>query len=107
MIRRPPRSTLFPYTTLFRSLYRLDPTHGAWLDKRGNPTCPVGPVVKGCRVDLPPVQALVRAAAGHAFAGTREGVYAEDGDALNVCDMTRSVSTLLLLAARGYSSGEP
>src|SRR2546430_13807035 len=25
MIRRPPRSTLFPYTTLFRSLVRLDP----------------------------------------------------------------------------------
>src|SRR5690349_23699221 len=24
MIRRPPRSTLFPYTTLFRSLARLD-----------------------------------------------------------------------------------
>src|SRR2546430_5243531 len=43
MIRRPPRSTLFPYTTLFRSLYRgvrerlfslpddlpVYPTHGA------------------------------------------------------------------------------
>src|SRR2546425_6969636 len=27
MIRRPPRSTLFPYTTLFRSLFR-DPTVG-------------------------------------------------------------------------------
>src|SRR3712207_7203790 len=25
MIRRPPRSTLFPYTTLFRSLVALDP----------------------------------------------------------------------------------
>src|SRR3712207_8642714 len=25
MIRRPPRSTLFPYTTLFRSLVRVDP----------------------------------------------------------------------------------
>src|SRR2546428_8202503 len=25
MIRRPPRSTLFPYTTLFRSVERLDP----------------------------------------------------------------------------------
>src|ERR1041385_9571063 len=25
MIRRPPRSTLFPYTTLFRSVLRLDP----------------------------------------------------------------------------------
>src|SRR2546429_9954619 len=26
MIRRPPRSTLFPYTTLFRSLFALQPT---------------------------------------------------------------------------------
>ena len=26
MIRRPPRSTLFPYTTLFRSKYKLMPT---------------------------------------------------------------------------------
>src|SRR5258708_24478247 len=25
MIRRPPRSTLFPYTTLFRSLHAADP----------------------------------------------------------------------------------
>src|SRR3712207_8364315 len=28
MIRRPPRSTLFPYTTLFRSVRRLRPAHG-------------------------------------------------------------------------------
>src|SRR4051812_49893520 len=27
MIRRPPRSTLFPYTTLFRSAYRDQPAH--------------------------------------------------------------------------------
>src|SRR5471030_3478667 len=27
MIRRPPRSTLFPYTTLFRSWYRRRPCH--------------------------------------------------------------------------------
>src|SRR2546430_10453390 len=27
MIRRPPRSTLFPYTTLFRSVYPLDGRH--------------------------------------------------------------------------------
>src|SRR3712207_7835482 len=26
MIRRPPRSTLFPYTTLFRSVFQADPT---------------------------------------------------------------------------------
>src|SRR2546430_12159038 len=36
MIRRPPRSTLFPYTTLFRSLWLLrgirreDPVQRAW-----------------------------------------------------------------------------
>src|SRR6266566_859983 len=29
MIRRPPRSTLFPYTTLFRSGHRLEPRVGA------------------------------------------------------------------------------
>src|SRR2546425_9638670 len=28
MIRRPPRSTLFPYTTLFRSGYRASGGHG-------------------------------------------------------------------------------
>src|SRR2546427_7827262 len=28
MIRRPPRSTLFPYTTLFRSELREGPEHG-------------------------------------------------------------------------------
>src|SRR2546422_5740821 len=32
MIRRPPRSTLFPYTTLFRSLEELDARH---VDARG------------------------------------------------------------------------
>src|SRR5437868_14761202 len=44
MIRRPPRSTLFPYTTLFRSLFRRMISHsrdrrchGAW-----RPTFPDG-----------------------------------------------------------------
>src|SRR3712207_7705065 len=30
MIRRPPRSTLFPYTTLFRSVLQLTGTNGHW-----------------------------------------------------------------------------
>src|SRR5256886_11476629 len=30
MIRRPPRSTLFPYTTLFRSDVSVDPPRHAW-----------------------------------------------------------------------------
>src|SRR5258708_17600678 len=32
MIRRPPRSTLFPYTTLFRSLKCLESTHATVAD---------------------------------------------------------------------------
>src|SRR3989475_2270434 len=32
MIRRPPRSTLFPYTTLFRSDHATGPEHRAFLD---------------------------------------------------------------------------
>src|SRR5260370_21588801 len=34
MIRRPPRSTLFPYTTLFRSLATLLADRGAWQPAR-------------------------------------------------------------------------
>src|SRR2546427_2241075 len=38
MIRRPPRSTLFPYTTLFRSrLPRVRDREGALLPKKGAP----------------------------------------------------------------------
>src|SRR2546427_9356859 len=39
MIRRPPRSTLFPYTTLFRSVVEILATHVA-VD-RGAPVTPV------------------------------------------------------------------
>src|SRR5256885_2392917 len=31
MIRRPPRSTLFPYTTLFRSLHQINPLRLDWI----------------------------------------------------------------------------
>src|SRR2546426_6427812 len=38
MIRRPPRSTLFPYTTLFRSLVTVDSywRNGALVDHKAN-----------------------------------------------------------------------
>src|ERR1044072_8002848 len=35
MIRRPPRSTLFPYTTLFRSAYTFDGSASYFFDKTG------------------------------------------------------------------------
>src|SRR5256885_9842156 len=40
MIRRPPRSTLFPYTTLFRSC----PCRRASLARRAGGACPADPV---------------------------------------------------------------
>src|SRR2546425_7141597 len=50
MIRRPPRSTLFPYTTLFRSLLGIPITAGAGvqkalhLGKTGLPAGELGPL---------------------------------------------------------------
>src|SRR3712207_7129869 len=35
MIRRPPRSTLFPYTTLFRSMRRRQRRLGGWFEHDG------------------------------------------------------------------------
>src|SRR5882757_4253899 len=50
MIRRPPRSTLFPYTTLFRSPARLPRRRGRWWacalsSPAGQPGVAVGPSV--------------------------------------------------------------
>src|SRR3712207_6869204 len=56
MIRRPPRSTLFPYTTLFRSRRRPRPRRGARRadrarDRRARPAAvaPVGEPVRHLR----------------------------------------------------------
>src|SRR5439155_23389432 len=46
MIRRPPRSTLFPYTTLFRSLRRRLRRAGTPTDESVYPAAPHG---RGCR----------------------------------------------------------
>jgi murein DD-endopeptidase MepM/ murein hydrolase activator NlpD len=90
-----------------RGLYRLDAGRRMWLDKKGRPACPVAPEVKGCRADMPPVQVVVSAGPGRAFAGTREGAYAEDGDALSVCDIAPAVTALLVLAPGTYAAGRP
>src|SRR3989442_1347414 len=47
MIRRPPRSTLFPYTTLFRSLLLLLAVAAGWLARRLGLPAVVGYLVVG------------------------------------------------------------
>src|SRR3712207_6859891 len=49
MIRRPPRSTLFPYTTLFRSLRRLVDRVGVDVQAAGVGRVDEGPVHVGLR----------------------------------------------------------
>src|SRR3712207_7336270 len=44
MIRRPPRSTLFPYTTLFRSGRRDDGVHGGVVIEQRRSAATGGPV---------------------------------------------------------------
>src|SRR5258708_13740679 len=39
MIRRPPRSTLFPYTTLFRSIRKQKGSHGNREEQRDDRRC--------------------------------------------------------------------
>src|SRR5256885_16251657 len=39
MIRRPPRSTLFPYTTLFRSSARICSDTAGWVTPRRSAAC--------------------------------------------------------------------
>src|SRR2546422_4721536 len=51
MIRRPPRSTLFPYTTLFRSQLRLGPAAQRLLRHAGRPTARRGPDRKSTRLN--------------------------------------------------------
>src|SRR5258708_11014784 len=65
MIRRPPRSPLFPYTTLFRSVRALDPQHRAGV---GVPEV-VQPEVVGDRV---PGDVVARLRGRHAPAGAAD-----------------------------------
>src|SRR5947209_14610440 len=51
MIRRPPRSTLFPYTTLFRSRLRCAAARAGWGRRSTSSGEPVRRSVSGCRRD--------------------------------------------------------
>src|SRR3712207_1869876 len=61
MIRRPPRSTLFPYTTLFRSAYRTFAGHRAQaLDARGRASDGMALITEGVGTLIGTVRLMVR-----------------------------------------------
>lgn len=90
-----------------QGLYWLDPAQGLWVDRRGRSSCGKGPIVKGCREDVPTVAALLDLPSQGLYAATRQGVYQSDGDALNTCDPERAATSLLPLAAGWYAVGQP
>src|SRR3712207_7534783 len=61
MIRRPPRSTLFPYTTLFRSTMNWKMTRVCeWVRfEKGEPFCMLVPVSRGLAESLVPRRAAI------------------------------------------------
>src|SRR3712207_7351547 len=67
MIRRPPRSTLFPYTTLFRS---LDPGRRAAADG-GGARCPRARVVSSASAATPTLTLLRQATPRRRIRGAR------------------------------------
>src|SRR3712207_7323085 len=51
MIRRPPRSTLFPYTTLFRSVFGVEVPHVESEHRQVSGSGELGGIVQSVRVD--------------------------------------------------------
>ncbi len=90
-----------------QGLYRLHPARQAWLDRKGRPACSVAPIVKGCRVEMPGIQALARPAPGRVYAATRHGVYEESGNALSLCDPVPVATAFLPLSVGWYAMGRP
>src|SRR3712207_7398648 len=70
MIRRPPRSTLFPYTTLFRSGQRPVPGAGPGLERGDEPGLVDQAVLEG---EQPEEQVLVGGGAHGRASGHRRG----------------------------------
>src|SRR5260370_2413219 len=64
MIRRPPRSTLFPYTTLFRSRNEMVPSRRGNRKRQGDDRRAKTRCIRNCQERAPPPSALADPAGG-------------------------------------------
>src|SRR2546430_15681100 len=91
MIRRPPRSTLFPYTTLFRSGSGVtQPVSGTVTANQGT-------------ANATPWNENIAQVGGTAAAATAKGTQAANG--IGVQDLKDSGRTAIVLYATGVASG--
>src|SRR3712207_8538405 len=96
MIRRPPRSTLFPYTTLFRSGLRSRPCAGTW---RGSKV----PVLTIAEAEDLVARALMRCRTGEANAkSVARALVAAEADGLKGHGLSRSEEHTSELQSRQY-----
>src|SRR5258706_10254078 len=96
MIRRPPRSTLFPYTTLFRSL-------------RAGRACPTGRAAAGGRGERPPREdrrraRALRRARSHGADGPEGRAPRSEEHTSELQSLTNLVCRLLLEKKKAMSS---
>src|SRR2546426_12469396 len=108
MIRRPPRSTLFPYTTLFRSpSYAIDDDLGTTFYRRNDSTLEALPLLDGADLNY----AARNGHAGVVSGLIRMGVNAtaargDDGwTALHLAALAGHADVVRLLIAQGANAG--
>src|SRR3712207_9170862 len=82
MMRRPPRSTLFPYTTLFRSKDRAGELVGQAVHVDQVPVAPIHPGALAAPAELAEAGLLVGAPSGEVVlvGGEQDAVQAEGGE---------------------------
>src|SRR5690625_6439026 len=106
MVRRPPRSTLFPYTTLFRSQARWQHREDGMIEVRA-----VLPAEMGAEVVTALELALDRdgqaAAATHAAETDEPDALTEAADATTTATLEQRKADALVALARTYLDTEP
>src|SRR3712207_2064962 len=103
MIRRPPRSTLFPYTTLFRSWYAYDPRMRSNIGIRRR----LAPLLDNSRAELELAHAILFSLPGSPFLYYGDEIGMGDNIWLNDRDASRTPMQWTPDRNAGFSTADP